>query len=93
MRDVVSTGIKVAVLGLALAMTTGCATKGYVDQRVGEATKAAESAQATASSAAAKADQAAAMAAAAKQAADKSMQCCLETNEKIDRMFQRAMHK
>mgnify|MGYP001184552237 CR=1 FL=1 len=93
MKNLLLTGSKIAAAAFVLALASGCATKGYVDTQVGEAKRAAENAQATASAASAKADQAAAQAAAAKQAADRSMQCCLETNEKIDRMFQRSMQK
>lgn len=93
MKTVLTTGTKIVLVGFALALASGCATRGYVDQQVGEAKRAAENAQATASAASTKADQAAAQAAAAKQAADQAMQCCLQTNEKIDRMFQRSMQK
>lgn len=93
MKNLVINGTKILGVGFALALASGCATRGYVDQRVAEVQRTADSAQSAASAASAKADQAAAQAAAAKQAADKAMQCCLETNEKIDRMFQRSMQK
>jgi murein lipoprotein len=67
---------------VALAGATGCATTRDLDVLKAEVDRA----NATAS-------QAAADAAAAKAAADGAQQCCNETNEKLDRMFEKSMQK
>jgi hypothetical protein len=72
----------VSMLGAALALTAGCATTQSVDEvrtMAQEAKKAAADAQSTAS--------------AAMKSAQQANSCCSDTNAKIDRMFQKSMHK
>lgn len=84
---------KLAAVALFAALASGCATKGYVNEQVAAAKSAADSAQATASAASSKADAAGAAANEALAAAKAAQQCCVDTNEKIDRMFQKSMLK
>lgn len=84
---------KLAAVALFATLSAGCASKGYVSEQVAQAKSAAESAQAAASAASSKADAASATANEALAAAKAAQQCCVDTNEKIDRMFQKSMLK
>ena len=84
---------KFAAIALVAMLSTGCATKGYVNEQVTKAQSTADSAQATANQAAAKAGTAATQASEALAAAQAAQQCCVDTNEKIDRMFKKSMLK
>lgn len=84
---------KLAAVALFATLASGCATKGYVNEQVAKAQSAADSAQAAASAASSKADAASATANDALAAAKAAQQCCVDTNEKIDRMFQKSMLK
>jgi hypothetical protein len=84
---------KLAAVALLATLSAGCATKGYVNEQVAQAKSAADSAQATASAASSKADAASAKASEALAAAQAAQQCCVDTNEKIDRMFKKSMLK
>ncbi|WP_372718532.1 Lpp/OprI family alanine-zipper lipoprotein [Immundisolibacter sp.] len=84
---------KLAAVALFAALSAGCATKGYVNEQVAQAKSAADAAQATANQAAAKANTAGQQASEALAAAQAAQQCCVDTNEKIDRMFKQSMLK
>lgn len=84
---------KLAAVALFATLSAGCATKGYVNEQVAQAKSAADSAQATASAASSKADAAGSAANEALAAAKAAQQCCVDTNEKIDRMFKKSMLK
>ena len=84
---------KFAAVALVAMLSAGCATKGYVNEQVAKANSTAESAQATANQAAAKANTASQQASEALAAAQAAQQCCVDTNEKIDRMFKKSMLK
>ena len=84
---------KLAAVALFATLSAGCATKGYVNEQVAQAKSAADSAQAIANAASSKADAAGSTAEEALAAAKASQQCCVDTNEKIDRMFKKSMLK
>lgn len=84
---------KLAAVALFATLSAGCATKGYVNEQVAQAKLGGDSAQATASAASSKADAASSTANEALAAAKAAQQCCVDTNEKIDRMFQKSMLK
>jgi|OpeIllAssembly_1097287.scaffolds.fasta_scaffold211248_2 uncharacterized lipoprotein YajG len=74
--------VSVSMLAVALGLTAGCATTQSVDEvraMAQSAQKAAADAQSTAS--------------AAMKSAQQANTCCSDTNAKIDRMFQKSMHK
>ena len=78
-------GIATVVLGLS----AGCASTAQID----EIRAMAQEAKTVASQAQTTADQAARDAADAKSMADQANACCRDTNEKLDRMFKKSMHK
>lgn len=88
-------------LGLPLALSVfifaaGCATSGDVDevrQLAQDAKTSADQANRTAADAAASAQEAKAAAAAAQRAAEEARAASLQTNEKIDRAFKKAVEK
>ncbi len=84
---------KLAAVALFATLASGCATKGYVNEQIAKAQSGIDSAGASASAAASKADAATATANEALAAAKAAQQCCVDTNEKIDRMFQKSMLK
>ncbi len=84
-RNVVGVGIVAVVLGLS----AGCASTAQID----EIKAMAQEAKTMAADAQATATQAASDAAAAKAGADQANACCRDTNEKLDRMFKKSMHK
>jgi murein lipoprotein len=73
----------------ALALVSGCATTGQVE----ELTKRVEAAEAEAAAAKAAAEEALAEARSAKGLAEDAAQCCVDTNAKIDRLFYRSQMK
>jgi len=87
--------------GLPLALSVfvfaaGCATSGDVDEvrlLAQDAKTAADQANRTAADAAASAQEAKAAAAAAQRAAEEAKAASLQTNEKIDRAFKKAVEK
>lgn len=89
--------------GLVIGVAAGCATTADVERvremaaeaqsAARQAQQTAQEAQSTAEEASTVADQAADTANEALRAADEAGACCIETNEKIDRMFKRSMAK
>ena len=78
-----------ALLISALTVVGGCASSGDVDTMSSDIQNANE----TASQAAADAAEAKSEAAAAKAAAEDARDMARETNEKLDRMFEKSMYK
>jgi murein lipoprotein len=90
-------------LGLVIGVAAGCASMGEVERvkemaaqaqsAAQQAQQTAQEAQSTADEASTVADQAAETANEALRVSDEANTCCVETNEKIDRMFKRSMAK
>lgn len=88
--------VKLFAFVAVVAMATGCATNGDIENLQGQIDSLKpQISAATADAAAAKAAaaEAAAKAAAAEAAANRAAQYAQDTNSKLDRMFQRAQHK
>ena len=74
---------------ISMGVLTGCATTGDLDALQAEVARVSETAnRAAADAASAKAD-----AAAARSAAEQASASAAETNEKLDRMFEKSMRK
>ena len=95
--------IKGLLVTAAFALATGCVSQTDLDEAKAMASKAsqdassamsmAKSASSAASSASDAASRAQRTADSAASAANESQQCCVRTNEKMDRMFQDMMKK
>ena len=88
--------VTASALVLALGLSAGCATTQQIDEArtaAQEAQRAAAQAEQRATAAERKADEAKSAADAAMRKAQEAERCCVETNEKIDRMFKERMYK
>lgn len=96
MQHTLKLAARSAAIALAVGLGAGCATNGDLERVEGIATNAATAARAatdTATSAQSAANDAAAAAAEAQRTADAAQACCNETNDKLDRAWDKGMRK
>jgi murein lipoprotein len=94
MQHTLKLAARSAAIALAVGLGAGCATTGELEEVRAIATRAKQEAQAARDAAAsAQGADAAAAAAEAQRTADAAQACCNETNDKLERAWDKGMRK
>ena len=93
MQHTLKLAARSAAIALAVGLGAGCATTGELEEVRAIATRAQQEAQAARDAAASTQGADAAAAAEAQRTADAAQACCNETNDKLERAWDKGMRK
>lgn len=93
MQHTLKLAARSAAIALAVGLGAGCATTGELEEVRAIATRAQQEAQAARDAAASAQGADAAAAAEAQRTADAAQACCNETNDKLERAWDKGMRK